>query len=75
MQLIYTFLFCSFNEDTGGQFLKDSQSRLFRFSVSIVDLDPKPFSKIPTYHKQDHEIVGAYREACIGEFSGKQEES
>ena len=54
------------NEETGGKCLKDGQGNLYRFSVTIVDLDPKPFSKIPTYHKQDKQIVTAYREAAEG---------
>ncbi|XP_053376926.1 inositol-pentakisphosphate 2-kinase-like [Mercenaria mercenaria] len=65
----------SYNEDEGGQLLKDVEGRLFRFSVSLVDLDPKPFCKIPNYHKQDNEIINAYREACGGEFSGTVDET
>lgn len=68
----YIYIF-SVNEDSAGQHLKDVSGHSFRFSVSIVDLDPKPFCKIPTYIKQDDEIVRAYREACGGEFSGRIE--
>ncbi|WAR25030.1 IPPK-like protein [Mya arenaria] len=53
------------NEATIGPCLTDSEGQRFRFSVTIIDLDPKPFCKIPAYNRQDVDIVKAYRESGI----------
>lgn len=45
-------------------YIMDPYEGRYSFSVSIIDLDPKPFCKIPTYHTQDREIVNAYKEFC-----------
>ena len=58
-------LFSSFfSETSSSPCIFDPYGGRYSFSVSIIDLDPKPFCKIPTYHKQDREIVNAYKEAC-----------
>ncbi|KAK3579355.1 hypothetical protein CHS0354_029650 [Potamilus streckersoni] len=53
------------SEKTSGKYsyLTDPQGRLYQFSVSIIDLDPKPFNKILTYYRQDARISKAYKEA------------
>ncbi|XP_048252724.1 inositol-pentakisphosphate 2-kinase-like [Haliotis rufescens] len=34
----------------------------YRYSIELVDLDPKPFDKIEQYYRQDMDIVHAYQE-------------
>lgn len=55
----------SLNEASVGRCLKDACGQLYRFSVSIIDLDPKPFTKIATYYRQHCDIMRAYQESCL----------
>ncbi|KAH3820350.1 inositol-pentakisphosphate 2-kinase-like [Dreissena polymorpha] len=52
----------SCNEKEVGPCVTLDGGQRVRFSVTVVDLDPKPFCKIETYHNQDEEIVNEYRE-------------
>ncbi|XP_069142519.1 inositol-pentakisphosphate 2-kinase-like [Argopecten irradians] len=54
---------CSQNK-TGGvpPYLTDNHGRRFHYSVSIIDLDPKPFDKLTKYNQLEKSIVQAYTE-------------
>lgn len=44
----------------------------YRFSLAVIDLDPKPWDKIPRYLKEDTEIVSYHKQFSsniYGEYS------
>ncbi|KAL5014846.1 hypothetical protein ScPMuIL_009116 [Solemya velum] len=44
-------------------YIVDEHGQAYHYSVSIIDLDPKPFDKIPSYRQQEAKILKAYKEA------------
>ncbi|XP_064605392.1 inositol-pentakisphosphate 2-kinase-like isoform X2 [Liolophura sinensis] len=57
------------------QTLVDLDGQLYKFSVGTIDLDPKPFDKIPKYFQQDLDIMEAYRKALMMEREQQSEQS
>nr|KAG5699504.1 hypothetical protein BaRGS_020063 [Batillaria attramentaria] len=45
--------------------------RWYKVSVALVDLDPKPLDKIPTYYRQTSEILASFQDTITSEFSAK----
>ncbi|XP_022297108.2 inositol-pentakisphosphate 2-kinase-like isoform X1 [Crassostrea virginica] len=50
------------NIENNDMILTDSYGRKYKFSVVIIDLDPKPVDKIKKYHRQQSDIVQAFEE-------------
>ncbi|CAG2253019.1 IPPK [Mytilus edulis] len=48
--------------DYKGAHLTDCHGRRYKFSVSIIDLDYKPFNKVQKWHDLEREMLKAYRE-------------
>lgn len=51
-----------FSSENNDMILTDSYGRKYKFSVVIIDLDPKPVDKIKKYHRQQSDIVQAFEE-------------
>ena len=40
--------------------IADDHGNQFLFSIAVIDLDPKPFDKFPTYIEDDRRVVDYY---------------
>ncbi|XP_029637509.1 inositol-pentakisphosphate 2-kinase isoform X3 [Octopus sinensis] len=45
---------------SGVSYLTDCFGQPYKHSLAIIDLDPKPYEKIPVYMKEDETIVNTY---------------
>ena len=56
------FIFTSNEPKTSSvQDVIENNGNTYRFNVTAVDLDPKPFDRMPFYKEQDYNIVSHYK--------------
>ena len=55
--MFFFFFFFSRPEKSSEPYLIDSFGHYYKHSLAIIDLDPKPFDKIPLYLKHDAAMI------------------
>ena len=58
---ILFYFFCS-SEECKSPCLTDIHGRRYKFSVSVIDLDYKPFGKVQKWQELELEMLKAYKE-------------
>lgn len=58
-------IFLPFNSTQNRRDILKFEGDLYEFSITVIDLDPKPFEKVKTYYHQASDIATTFAETAF----------